>query len=108
MSTSYGLINSRNEKLEKYRIILSQRTNYYKSDWSTYILTWGLACLPSWLGVVNAGWVGAVRSEIFLQMEFIIFQGYSTKLTAFLPELTTPYNQLLFQSLLPVPEYYFS
>ena len=40
----------------------------------------GLACLPSWLGMVNAGWLCSMRSEIFLKMKFIIFQGCPTKL----------------------------
>ena len=50
----------------------------------------GLACLPSWLGMVNAGWLCSMRSEIFLQMKFIIFQGCPTKLGQ-----PTPYIQLL-------------
>ena len=41
MSTPYGLVIelSRNEKLQKYGIILSQHTNYFTNDWSTKILT---------------------------------------------------------------------
>ena len=39
-----------------------------------------LACLPSWLGIVNAGSLCSMRSEIFLQTKFIIFQGCPTKL----------------------------
>ena len=45
----------------------------------------GLACLPSWLVMVNVGWLCSMRSEIFLQMKFIIFQGCPTKQVAFLP-----------------------
>ena len=113
MSTSYGLIIelSRNEKLQKHRIILSQHTNYLhkwlvyflicllllclfssgkfvnvcKSRTSTYPLwrpgppglafygSW-LACLPSWLEIRNADWLCSMRSEIFLQLKFIIFK----------------------------------
>ena len=47
----------------------------------------GLACLPSWLGMMNAGWLYSMRSEIFLQMKFIIFQGYPTKLPFYLGSL---------------------
>ena len=133
MSTSYGLIIelSRNEKLQKYRIILSQHTSYLHK-WLVYFLIcllllclffsgkflnvckprtttyplWqpglpglafygsGLACLPSWLGMVNADWLCSMRSEIFLQMKFIIFQGCPTKLGQ-----PAPYNQLLIQPL---------
>ena len=34
----------------------------------------GLACLLSWLGMANEGWLGSMRSKIFLQMKFIIFK----------------------------------
>ena len=37
------------------------------------------ARLPSWLGMVNAGRLGSMRSEIFLKMKFIILQGCPTK-----------------------------
>ena len=47
-------------------------------------------------------------SEIFFQMKFIIFQGCPTKQAAFLPEHPAPYYQLLIQSLLLVPECYFT
>ena len=47
----------------------------------------GLACLPSLLGIVNAGWLCFMRSEIFFQMRFIIFQGCPTKLTFYLSSL---------------------
>ena len=50
----------------------------------------GLACLPSWLGMVNVGWLCSMGSEIFLQMEFIIFQGCPTKQAAFLPGQPSP------------------
>ena len=141
MSTSYGLIIefSRNEKLQKYRIILSQHTNYLHK-WLVHFLTcllvlcllfllWdseicasqerarpsrftlygsGIASLLSWLEIVNAGWLGSLRSEIFLQMKFIIFQGCPIKQAAFLPGQPVPYNQLLIQTLLLVPECYFA
>ena len=48
------------------------------------------------------------RSEIFWQMKFIVFQGCSTKQVAFLPEQPPPFNQLLIQPLLLVPECYFA
>ena len=64
----------------------------------------GLASLPSWLEMVNAGWLGSIRSEIFLQMKFIIFQGCPIKQAVFSPGQPTPYNQLLIQPLLLVPE----
>ena len=47
----------------------------------------GLACLPSWLGMVYAGWLYSMRSKIFLQMKFIIFQGCPTKLPFYLGSL---------------------
>ena len=50
---------------------------------STDILWSGLACLPSWLGMINTGWLGPIRSEIFLQMKFVIFKA-------------APLNRLLF------------
>ena len=46
-----------------------------------------LTRLPSWLGMVNAGWLNSKRSEISLQLKFIIFQGRSTNKAAFLPGL---------------------
>ena len=93
---------SRKEKLQNYRIILSQYTSCLHK-WLVYFLVcllllrffsgkflnvckprikyplWqpgppglpfygnGLACLPNWLGMVNAGWLCFMRSEIFLQ-----------------------------------------
>ena len=53
----------------------------------TYLLTYGsgLATLPSWLGMVNADWLGSIRSEIFLQIKFIIFQSCPIKQAVFLP-----------------------
>ena len=50
----------------------------------------GSACLLSWLGMVNAGWLGSMQSEIFLMMKLIIFQVCSTKQAAFLPEQPAP------------------
>ena len=55
----------------------------------------GPACLLSRLLMVNAGWLGFIQSEIFLQIKFIIFQGCSTKQAAFLPGQPVTYNQLL-------------
>ena len=60
----------------------------------------GVVCLPSWLGMVNGGWLISMWSEIFLQMKFIIFQGCPTKQAAFLSWQPAPYNQLLIQPLL--------
>ena len=34
----------------------------------------GLTSLPSWLGIVNGGWLGSMRSKFFLQMKFIFFK----------------------------------
>ena len=59
----------------------------------------GLACLPSWLGMVNADRLRFTQSEIFLQMKFIIFQGCLTKQAAFLHGQPASYNQLLIQPL---------
>ena len=60
------------------------------------------------LVMVNAGRLGSMRSEIFLRMKFIIFQGCLTKQAAFSPEQSPPYNKLLIQLLLLVPECYFT
>ena len=105
----------RDEKLQKYRIVLSQHTNYlhkwlvhlnfdtftaamfiffFFSEISKYVhihrTTFyllsqagppGLAFngsgpsrLPRWLEIMNVLWPGSMRSEIFLQMKFIIFK----------------------------------
>ena len=58
-----------------------------------------VACLPSWLEMVIVGWLRSMQSEIFLQMKFIIFQGFPTKQAAFLLRHSTPYNQVLVQPL---------
>ena len=47
----------------------------------------GLACLPSWVGMVNAGWLCSMRSEIFLKMKVIIFWGCPTELPFYLGSL---------------------
>ena len=60
----------------------------------------GLAGLPSWLRMVNSGWLGSTWLEIFLQMKFVIFQGSPTKKPAFFLWWPTPYNQFLIQPLL--------
>ena len=88
------------------------RTTFYLLRWAgPYTLEFcgsGPECLLSWPGMVNAGWLGSMQSEIFLQMKFIIFQGCSTKQAAFLPGQPAQYNQLLIQSLFLVPECYFA
>ena len=66
----------------------------------------GPARLPSWLGMMNARWFGSMQSETVLQMKFIIFPGCPTKQAAFLLEQPAPYNQLLIQAVLLVPECY--
>ena len=43
----------------------------------------GIVCLSRWLGMVNAGWLSSIQSEIFLQIKFIIFQGCPMKWAAF-------------------------
>ena len=58
----------------------------------------GTRYLLSWLGMVNAGWLNSKQSEIFLQMEFIIFQDFFY--IAFLPGQSAPYNRFLVQPLL--------
>ena len=68
----------------------------------------GIACLLSWLSMVNAGWLGSIQSESFLHKKFIIFQGCPTKQAAFLTGQPTPYKQLLIWPLLLVPECYFA
>ena len=49
------------------------------------------AGLLSWLGIVNAGRLSSMESEIFLKMKFIIFQGCSRKQTVFSPRQRVPY-----------------
>ena len=57
----------------------------------------GLACLPSWLGMVNAGLLSFMQLEIFLQIKFIIFQGCPIKQAAFLHgQPTFTYSRMLF------------
>ena len=88
------------------------RTTFYLLRWAG---TSGLAsygsgpgCLLSWLWMVNAGLLGFIQSEIFLQMKFIIFQGCSMKQAEFLPKQPVSKNQLFIQPLLPVSECYFT
>ena len=45
--------------------------------------TYGPAHLPRLLGMMNAGRLNSMRSEIFFQMKFVIFQGCLTKQAAF-------------------------
>ena len=62
-----------------------------RTGWPTLIdILWSrLACLPSWLiHMVNTGWLGSIRSEVFLQMKFIIFKAVlSNRLTFYLGSL---------------------
>ena len=58
--------------------------------------------------MVNVGWLCSMRSEILLQMKFIIFQGCLTKQAAILPGQSSPWNQLLIQLLVLVQEGYFA
>ena len=67
----------------------------------------GPARSTSWLRMVNAGWLGSMRSKTFLKIKFFTFQGWPTEQAAFLPGLPAPYNQFLLQPLILVPEYYF-
>ena len=55
------------------------------TGWPTWIgILWkGLTCLPRWFVLANTGWVGSLRSDIFLQIRFIIFQDCHTKQAAF-------------------------
>ena len=41
------------------------RSGFYES---------GLPSLPSWLGMVNAGWLGSIRSKIFLEWNLSFFK----------------------------------
>ena len=132
MSSSYGLVIelSRNEKPQRYRIILSQDSylhrwlvhflyvyccyvyflsrnflNEYKPR-TTYPL-WqpgppglafygkGLTCLPSWLGMVNVGWLCSMRSEFSCKWNLSFFNTVPPNyLFTWQP---APYNQLLIQ-----------
>ena len=44
----------------------------------------GLACLPSWLGIMNTGWLGSIRSKFFFANEVYNFRGCPIKRDAFL------------------------
>ena len=63
--------------------------------------------LASWPSMVDAGWIGSNRSKIFFQMELIILQGCSIKQATSLRGEPPPYNQLLIQPFLLIPECYF-
>ena len=78
--------------------------------WPTWIgILWKFASMLNELaGMVNEGWNDFMRSEICFEMKFVIFRGCSIKQAAFLPWQSVPYNQFLVQSILLVPEYYFS
>ena len=58
--------------------------------------------------MVKARRPGSIRSEIFLQIKFIISEGYPTKQAVFLSGHPPPYNQLLIQPHLLVLECYFA
>ena len=87
---------------------------------TTFYLLWGAvtpgmafyasrtAHLPSLLRMMDAGWLGSIRSEMFLQIKFIVFQDCPTKQLSFLSGHSAPYNQLLIQPVLLVPKCYFA
>ena len=56
-----------------------------RTGWPTLIgVLWKwLASLMSWLGMMIAGWLGSIRSEIFLQMKFISFKAVPSKRMSF-------------------------
>ena len=130
MSTFYGLIIefSRNEKLQKYRIIISQHT-IYTNDWSPF---WLVYCYRVYLffceitkhmqpknRLVYLDWhfiecasmltklagydeyrlTGFHPIRIFLANKIHHFQGCLIKQAAFLPGQPVPCNQLLIQPL---------
>ena len=66
----------------------------------------GPSRLPRWLGIMNVLWPGFMRSEIFLQMKFIIFKAVWPSRLSFYLGTPPPYNQLLIQPVLLVPECY--
>ena len=59
------------------------KNSYFDTGISNYLEA---EFLEFWLGMVNAGWLGSMQSQIFLQMKFIIFQNCPIKQTAFLHE----------------------
>ena len=75
--------------------------------WTTFCLLWGAgppglvfygkgpADLLSCMWIMNAGWLGSMRSENFLQMTLFIFQGCPHKQNTFLAGQSYPYNQLI-------------
>ena len=67
----------------------------------------GIARLPNCLAMMNADWLDTIQSKVFLQMKFIILKSSPTKQTVFLPGQPAPYNQLLMEPHLFVPECYF-
>ena len=106
MSTSYGLIIefSRNEKQQKYRIILCQHTNYLHKWLVPFLTCLLLSCLffllrdsqicasqeqagpprltfygVSKLDMMNTVWLGSIPSEIFFQVKFSILKAVSSK-----------------------------
>ena len=90
-----------------YVYLLSARFLNMCKTTTTFYLLWragppgfgfygsGSARLQSWLGMVNVGRLGSMRSEISLKMKFIIFQGCPIKQATFLPGQSAPYNQFL-------------
>ena len=57
----------------------------------------GLACLPSWLGMINVGWLCSMLLDIFCKWNLSFFKAVSPKQPAFLLVHPVPYNQLLIQ-----------
>ena len=139
MSTSYCLIIefSRNEKLQKYIIILSQHTNYLHKWLVPFLTCLLLPCfffykIPKYMQAKNRlarldwhfrEWPSMLTKlagydqyrlarfhpiRNFLSNEIYHFQGCPIKQAVFLPEQPAPCNQLLIQPLLLVPECYFA
>ena len=76
--------------------------------WISISWKWASILTERWLGMVNVDWLYSMQSEIFLQMNFIIFQGYPTKHVAFLPGQPSRYNEFLIQLILRVQEGHFA
>ena len=59
------------------------RTTFYLIRWGSlselHLYGSGQACLLVWLGMMKAGWLGSMRSDICSRIKFIIFLGHSTK-----------------------------
>ena len=56
--------------------------------------------LPGWLGMVKAGWIGSMWSEIFSQMKFIVFPRCPTYLASQLHIISSLFSDFcLFQNI---------